>query len=184
MFYNLFLPGSIGGDAYKVILLSKKYNVSYKKTTAAVFLDRISGLLGLALILAAYSIPVLGLTAMTALIIGGALLALILFYVVLKKYFADFVEGFGSTLFLGLLVQLSQVICAYLIMAALNIPAHVTEYIFLFLVSSVVAVLPLTIGGLGGILVYEQSNNNLFYRNNVTHGGDGFFLCCFEKIFC
>ena len=27
-----------------------------------------------------------------------------------------------------------------------------------------------------GILVYEQSNNNLFYRNNVTHGGDGFFF--------
>jgi parallel beta-helix repeat protein len=27
-----------------------------------------------------------------------------------------------------------------------------------------------------GILVYEQSSDNLFYRNNVTHGGDGFFL--------
>ncbi len=27
-----------------------------------------------------------------------------------------------------------------------------------------------------GILVYEQSSNNLFYKNNVTHGGDGLFL--------
>ena len=27
-----------------------------------------------------------------------------------------------------------------------------------------------------GILVYEQSNNNLFAYNSVTHGGDGFFL--------
>ncbi len=27
-----------------------------------------------------------------------------------------------------------------------------------------------------GILVYEQSNENLFYKNNVTHGGDGLFL--------
>ncbi|MEO7923922.1 MAG: right-handed parallel beta-helix repeat-containing protein [Chitinophagaceae bacterium] len=27
-----------------------------------------------------------------------------------------------------------------------------------------------------GMLVYEQSNNNTFYKNNVTHGGDGFFL--------
>jgi parallel beta-helix repeat protein len=27
-----------------------------------------------------------------------------------------------------------------------------------------------------GILVYEQSSNNLFYKNNVTHSGDGFFL--------
>ena len=34
-------------------------------------------------------------------------------------------------------------------MAALGIPAHVMEYVFIFLISSVVAVLPLTIGGLG-----------------------------------
>ena len=27
-----------------------------------------------------------------------------------------------------------------------------------------------------GILVYEQSNNNIFYKNSVTHSGDGFFL--------
>lgn len=27
-----------------------------------------------------------------------------------------------------------------------------------------------------GILVYEQSNNNLFFQNSVTHSGDGFFL--------
>jgi hypothetical protein len=27
-----------------------------------------------------------------------------------------------------------------------------------------------------GILVYEQSDYNVFYKNSVTHGGDGFFL--------
>src|SRR5215218_1442187 len=27
-----------------------------------------------------------------------------------------------------------------------------------------------------GMLVYEQSSNNLFYKNSVTHSGDGFFL--------
>ena len=27
-----------------------------------------------------------------------------------------------------------------------------------------------------GILVYEQSSGNLFYKNSVTHSGDGFFL--------
>ncbi len=27
-----------------------------------------------------------------------------------------------------------------------------------------------------GILVFEQSNSNVFYKNNVTHSGDGFFL--------
>jgi parallel beta-helix repeat protein len=27
-----------------------------------------------------------------------------------------------------------------------------------------------------GILIYEQSDGNYFYKNSVTHGGDGFFL--------
>ena len=37
MFYNLFLPGAISGDAYKVILLTRKYDVSYKKNHCRCF---------------------------------------------------------------------------------------------------------------------------------------------------
>ncbi len=149
MFYNLFLPGSISGDAYKVVILTRKYQVPYKKTTAAVLLDRVSGLLGLGLILAVYSLFVLKDNLYSMAIVTGALLAVGLLYFVTKYYLKDFIPGFFPTLILGVFVQASQVVCAYLIMAALGIPAHVTEYIFLFLVSSVVAVLPLTIGGLG-----------------------------------
>src|SRR5260221_1550546 len=149
MFYNLFLPGSISGDAYKVILLTKKYNTTYKKTTAAVLLDRFSGLLGLGLILSVYSIVVLNSTIYISAIICGAILAVIVFYLVIKTWLKYFISSFFSTLLLGIAVQASQVVCAYLVMASLNIPFNQTEYIFLFLVSSVVAVLPLTIGGLG-----------------------------------
>lgn len=149
MFYNLFLPGSISGDAYKVILLTKKYNVPYKKTTAAVLLDRFSGLLGLGLILAFYSVIVIHNTLYVATIIAGAILAVIALYIVIKFWLKDFLYSFFPTLLLGIAVQALQVICAYMIMTSLNIPFQQTEYIFLFLVSSVVAVLPLTIGGLG-----------------------------------
>lgn len=149
MFYNLFLPGSISGDAYKVIVLTKKYNVPYKKTTAAVLLDRFSGLLGLGLILAVYSVLVLDQKLYVIGIVVGAILGVVALYLVIRFYLKDFISSFFPTLVLGTLVQASQVVCAYLIMAALGIPAHVTEYIFLFLVSSVVSVLPLTIGGLG-----------------------------------
>jgi uncharacterized membrane protein YbhN (UPF0104 family) len=149
MFYNLFLPGSIGGDAYKVIVLSRKYHIAYRKTTMAVILDRFSGLLGLGLVLAVYSFFVLDNTFYITVLTAGAVLAILVLYLVIRRYLKDFLPSFFSTLLLGLVVQVSQVICAYLIMAALDIPAHVTEYIFIFLVSSVVSVLPLTIGGLG-----------------------------------
>ena len=149
MFYNLFLPGSITGDAYKVILLTKKYTIPYKKTTAAVLLDRFSGLLGLGLLLAGYSVIALHNPLSVALIAAGSFAAVFLLFIIIKKGFPDFAGSFFSTLLLGLLVQCCQVVCAYLIIAALEIPFHTNEYIFIFLVSSVVSILPLTIGGLG-----------------------------------
>jgi uncharacterized membrane protein YbhN (UPF0104 family) len=149
MFYNLFLPGSIGGDAYKVIVLTKKYAIPYKKTTAAVLLDRFSGLLGLGLILAAYSFFVLDNSLYVILTITGTIMAVVILYCVVKFWLKDFTQSFLPTLLLGILVQATQVVCAYLIVAALGIPATATDYIFIFLVSSVVSVLPLTIGGLG-----------------------------------
>jgi len=149
MFYNLFLPGSISGDAYKVIILTKKYNVPYQKTTAAVLLDRFSGLLGLGLVLATYSIITLDNNLYITFLVIGSLLAVQASYFIIKRYFKDFISSFAPTLLLGIIVQASQVVCVYLIMAALKIPAHSTEYIFIFLISSIVSVLPLTIGGLG-----------------------------------
>jgi glycosyltransferase 2 family protein len=149
MFYNLFLPGSISGDAYKVILLKKQYNAPYKKTSAAVLLDRFSGLLGLGLIGAAYGLMVLDNNFYIAVLVGGSVAGVILFYFITRLYFRNFLPSFFSTLLLGILVQGAQVICAYLIMAALNIPSHVHEYIFIFLASSVASVLPLTVVGVG-----------------------------------
>lgn len=149
MFYNLFLPGSISGDAYKVILLKRKINAPYKRTTSAVLLDRFSGLLGNGLILAIYSIFVIKNSTYIIGIVGAVLLAIVVFYFMVNRWLKDFISSFFPTLLLGILVQASQVVCAYLIMAALGIPAQTSQYVFIFLVSSVVAVLPLTIGGLG-----------------------------------
>lgn len=151
MFYNLFLPGSISGDAYKVIVLSKRYQLSYKKTTAAVLLDRLSGLLGLGLILAAYAFPVLKPIWLGLAVAGCALLAVGGLYFVINKWFPDFKRSFLPTLSWGLTVQAMQVICVYFILQALHLNDHRQEYVFLFLISSMASVLPLTIGGGLGI---------------------------------
>src|SRR5690554_8135748 len=44
MFYNLFLPGGIGGDGYKVYLLNKSYQTPVKQLLQAVLLDRLNGM--------------------------------------------------------------------------------------------------------------------------------------------
>ncbi len=147
MFYNLFLPGSITGDAYKVILLTRQFSVPYKKTTAAVLLDRFSGLLALGLILGGYGIIVLKNNLYIFLLIACAVTAVFVLYFIIKKIFPDFFPGFWPTFAWGLIVQLSLVICIYLILRSLNIHERQSDYIFIFLVAAVAGVLPITVGG-------------------------------------
>src|SRR5687768_2971788 len=147
MFYNLFLPGSISGDAYKVILLNRKYKTSYKKASAAVLLDRFSGLLALGLILSVYGIIVLENKWWDALLVAGSLLAIAALYIVVRFFFRDFLPGFWPTFFWGMAVQVFQVVCLYCILISLHQPLHQPEWIFIFLVASVVSVIPISLGG-------------------------------------
>ncbi|HEX7902792.1 MAG TPA: lysylphosphatidylglycerol synthase transmembrane domain-containing protein [Chitinophagaceae bacterium] len=147
MFYNLFLPGAITGDAYKVILLSKRYNISYKKPTAAVLLDRFSGLLALGLIVAVYGAIVLKEKIVVLALIAAAVLAIPLLFFIVKKYFPDFLPGFWSTFILGALVQGCMLISVYFILFSLSIFSNSNIYIFIFLLAAIASVLPIAVGG-------------------------------------
>lgn len=149
MFYNLFLPGGIGGDAYKVIVLNRRNMQSVKKLSAAVLLDRISGVAGLAILVAVYYFLIFRGSQYS----WGLLLAiapgLVVYYFFIKKVFYSFISSCWSTLLLGIIVQFLQVVCVYCLMASIHITQHHNEFVLLFLLSSIVAILPFTIGGLG-----------------------------------
>jgi uncharacterized membrane protein YbhN (UPF0104 family) len=153
MFYNLFLPGGIGGDGYKIYLLNKHYKKGIKPLFQAVLLDRLSGLFALAfyaLVLFAFSdyVELIGDWAKLL----SFFIAILLFptaYFATKWFFINFIKCFNQTLFWGFVVQLLQLLSALAIIKSLYIGDLNLEYLTLFLVSSVVAVLPLTIGGVG-----------------------------------
>lgn len=147
MFYNLFLPGAISGDAYKVVLLHRRYRTPYKKGSSAVLLDRFSGVLALTIILAAYGIFLLKDPWYDALLLGGALFAFAGLYLAVRLIFKDFLPGFLPTFFWGLGVQLSQVVCIYFILLSLGIPPDRHEWVFIFLASAVISILPISLGG-------------------------------------
>jgi hypothetical protein len=147
MFYNLFLPGAISGDAYKVVLLTRKQDVSYKKITAAVLLDRFSGLLALGLIMSVYGVIVLDNKLYDTILISGSVLAVIILYIVVRFFFKDFLPGFWPTFFWGIAVQVFTVVCIYCILIGLHIPLHQSEWVFIFLASSVITVIPISLGG-------------------------------------
>lgn len=170
MFYNLFLPGSISGDAYKVILLNKRQGAPYKKTSAAVLLDRFSGLLALGVMLCIFGVMVLPDSRIDAVLMGGTLLAIGGLYLAIRLFFRDFLPGFLPTFLWGLVVQGIQVAGVYLILLALHIPAQQQEWLFIFLVAAVVSVLPLSLGGGLGTREFVFVQGATFFHLNPQLG--------------
>lgn len=151
MFYNLFLPGGIGGDAYKGYVIQKKYQSGTKKVVSVLLLDRLSGMLLIFIygcilalflnqplfqqfyVLIAISIPV----------------AVAAFWWINHKFFPGTLAVFWKSLAYSSLVQGTQLVCIVCILNSLALYTDVFEYLFVFLVSSIVSVIPMTIGGIG-----------------------------------
>lgn len=170
MFYNLFLPGGIGGDGYKVYLLNKIYRTPVRHLISAVLLDRVNGLGVLVFILFAL-LPVVKIDGphMNSNLWGitGVLAAPVVYYWGVRLFFSQFMASLSTTVLLSFLVQLMQLVCAYALLLALGIGTHEVEYLFVFLLSSIVAVLPLTIGGVGAReLVFIFSHDYMGIEKN------------------
>ncbi len=149
MFYNLFLPGGIGGDAYKVYLLQRASGISALRLSGAVLLDRVNGLLAI-LILNLAMFPLLPFPKMWQ---WAAILVIIPGYLIymlgVKRLFPHFHRLTHPTTLWSFGVQLLQCISLLCIARALQLTTDPLPLLFIFMASSVVAVLPFTIGGIG-----------------------------------
>lgn len=152
MFYNLFLPGSIGGDAYKVYLLKQERKGSLKMISMATLLDRVSGLallVFLSLFLVLINQELQRLTYLFLFTVIGLFFTLPSYYLFTRLFFKSFTSKFWSTTHLSFWVQFGQLLCAFFILFAIGVESHYLDYLVLFMVSSVVAVFPFSIGGIG-----------------------------------
>jgi uncharacterized membrane protein YbhN (UPF0104 family) len=149
MYYNLFLPGGIGGDGYKIFLLNLKFEVATRKIFWAVMMDRIIGVIALfcmAVVLFCF-VPGMGKHAWYIWILIP--FSVFVTYLIYKRFFPYLHGVFLSSNLLSLVVQLLQLLSALLILFSLKATDSLVGYLFVFLISSMVAVLPLTIGGIG-----------------------------------
>lgn len=154
MFYNLFLPGSIGGDAYKVYLIKQEHKkLSTRKLISATLLDRLSGVVILFMMFLGFlwfsHFTLLEQNWVKGLLVFGLIASLPALYLIIHFFFSGFTERFAKTTWHSVLVQSGQVIAAIFLFMAVGIHQNWMDYLSLFMASSVVAVLPITIGGIG-----------------------------------
>lgn len=149
MYYNLFLPGGIGGDGYKVYYLKKYKETPVKKSIKILLFDRVTGVLALIFmsLLIVIFIPEVKIGSYMSLI--AVALMILAFYLFVKRWFTEFYPHLNRTNLQSLAVQVLQLICTYIILIALGENTDIMTYLLIFLVSSVVAVIPFTIGGVG-----------------------------------
>lgn len=189
MFYNLFLPGGIGGDGFKVYLLNKKYKTKVKPLIQASLLDRVSGLAALLFLAGVgyFFIDRAGLPDWIYYANAVALFLIIPVYsYVVNRFFQVYHSSFWLTILYSLAAQWLQVFSAYFILMALGVSDLHLEYQVLFLISSVVAVFPFTIGGVGAreltfILGYQYVgiNENVAVAFSLTF----FLITAFVSMF-
>jgi len=149
MFYNLFLPGGIGGDGYKIYLLNKTFKVKVGRLFWALIMDRLSGLVALVGIAAVliYFVEVPEIVDYLAwLLIPLSALA---FYLVIYYFLKHFIGIVFKIIGYSYVIQLLQVISAFCILLAFGTGENYLTYLFLFLVSSIVSSIPITVGGIG-----------------------------------
>jgi len=153
MFYNLFLPGGIGGDGYKAYLLQKRYSAGYKSIISSLLLDRISGVVALLLfggILYFFSSFRAIYSEMTPLVLLGVISILPLNYILTQRFFDELIGVFVPTTIYAFVVQALQLLSALFIVWSLPIEGiYLVDYLLLFLISSIVAILPISVGGIG-----------------------------------
>lgn len=151
LFYNLFLPGGVGGDGYKIFLINKYHKKPVKSLIGVILSDRLSGLsvIFIYLLILVYSLQltlpyVNWLGALIPFFFGGYWLFLYLFNrSLLPKYW--------KVLGWSLLSQLLQILVAFCILYAIGdeLDFRGGEYMFLFLVSSITSSIPISLGGIG-----------------------------------
>ncbi len=149
MYYNLFLPGGIGGDGYKVYLINKYRQNGIKKNIGAMLVNRISGLVAIGMItISLYYLSGIKIPFGQIYWIGIPAVYLI-YIIVLKFFFKSFYSIHASLFGWSMALQMFQFVTAIFILLAFHQTSDQFDYLFLFFLSAIATALPVTIGGIG-----------------------------------
>ena len=152
LFFNTVLPGGIGGDGYITLHLRHKYAFPALKIIRILLSTRANGLffLNLFFFVAAWNSDFVNIVPHAKLIIIGLLILQMPVYflvsrLVLKEKFRTFLKaGFFS-----FTSQIFSLATAYFAFRACGVVDGYADYLALYMAAAVVAVLPITPGGVG-----------------------------------
>jgi glycosyltransferase 2 family protein len=149
MFYNLLLPGGIGGDGYKAFYLHQRSGLGLSILLKSLLADRLTGLLGLLVLILINLTLWWGEPWQRWLIVLATVGVMVGAREIVGRFFSSYRLIWNRVVGESLAVQGLQCVSLWLIGQGLSVSGSPFLYNFLFLLSSVLATLPITIGGAG-----------------------------------
>lgn len=150
MFYGMFLPGGLGGDAYKLLRLKQHFPGHGTMLLTRILLwDRIIGFVMLGLLAGIIAMVRFHEHMLIAAIPALALPGAAMLWWSAKKWLPGIIPVLGRILLLSFGTQVFQIICTCFLLYSMGESGHLDDYALLFLISSIATVFPLSIGGIG-----------------------------------
>lgn len=196
-FFNNILPGSYGGDLFRIYYITKFSPDKKLRTSLTILLDRVYGLLGLILLGSFVFIFIFVNTKLFNIFIYLCFLIISIFFIIysllyfnkfVKKNFLNLINYFGinfknfiSCIVLSIILFFFVHTSVYLISTNIfNIEMKLLVAFFSNTISTLAAVVPITPGGLGiSELVFVKVNEEIFniYFKNLANIIIFFRLC-------
>lgn len=155
MFYNFFIPGGVGGDAYKVYLLHKKFGWGAKQITASLFTDRLNGLVAIGIIICFLAFILLN--DFRVLLVVLLVVGIFISFFLVRKLFPNYHSVFWKALPASLAVQVLQVFSFIFLLKSIGITTGFVAYSLLFLASSVLSLVSFAGIGVREMLFLQAS---------------------------
>lgn len=149
MYYNLLLPGGISGDGYKIKVLMERFDKPFKRMVTITLLDRISGLIALGQLSVILLLWVPEFQQYWFFVFPALLISFVMGWGLFRWAGGSLSKVWLLSSFQSIGVQGSQAIATLGLVLALGQGLHWADYLILFLISSLVAMIPITIGGAG-----------------------------------
>ncbi|HVV55877.1 MAG TPA: lysylphosphatidylglycerol synthase transmembrane domain-containing protein [Mucilaginibacter sp.] len=167
IFYNLLLPGGIGGDGYKIYLLHKNYNLPAKRVFWAIAFDRVSGLwaIGLIVVVLTIFIPQIQEQIHIAIPMIVFVAGTAIYYLIVRIFFKEFTRHFFKGHAKAVIVQSLQVLTIICVLMGQDFHGKFSPYLLSFLISALAAVVPITFGGAGAREAIFQKLSPIFHMN-------------------
>ena len=152
LFFNTVLPGGIGGDGYITIHLRRKFAFPALRVVRILLATRANGLFFLNLVFFAFAmlsdfgskIPYL-----KPIIIGLFILQMPVYTLAARYILKEKISTFLKAGALSFISQIFSLLTAYFVFRAIGISDNYINYLTLYMAAAIVAVLPVTPGGVG-----------------------------------